>query len=124
MGVHERPKAGVRFRIRNFPRKTTKNHAEKDDGDAPDISLSRIVRLLIEDLRCKIRIAADNASYRGEQFSGILKDGSCSEINQLDDVVVGHDAIIKFEIPMGQAELVKIFYAVAYLTEDAVNFWS
>jgi hypothetical protein len=124
MGVHERPKAAIRLRIRYFPRKTAQNHAEEDDGDAPDVSLSRIVRLLAEDLRCQIRITADNASCRGEQFSRILEDGSCSEINQLDDVVVGHDAIIKFEIPMGQAKFVKVLYTIAYLTEDTVNFWS
>lgn len=124
MGVHERPKAGVRFRIGYFPRKAAQDHAEEDDGDAPDVGLSRIVRFLTEDLWCKIRIAADNASCRGEQFSRILEDSSCSEINQLHDVVVGHDAIIKFEIPMGQAELVKVLHAVTYLTEDAVDFWS
>ena len=53
-----------------------------------------------------------------------MEDGSCSEINQFDDVTVCHDAVIKLEVPMGQTEFMEVLHTVAYLAENAVNLRS
>lgn len=51
-----------------------------------------------------------------------MEDSSSTKVDKLYDVVVCHDAIIQFEIAMCEAHFVKVFYAIANLAEDTVNF--
>jgi hypothetical protein len=39
-------------------------------------------------------------------FARVVEDGGRTEIDQLDDIVAGHDAIVEFEITVGQTHFV------------------
>jgi hypothetical protein len=95
MSVKKGPETRVGFRIGNLPWEPSEDHAHENDGDAPDISLSGVIRLASEDFRGEVWIAADDAGGRSMSFSGIMKYGGRSEINKLDDMIWGHDAVVK-----------------------------
>lgn len=50
-----------------------------------------------------------------------MEDGSCAKIDKFDNVVGGHDTVIKFEVTMGEADRVEVVNAFANLAEDAVD---
>jgi hypothetical protein len=57
-------------------------------------------------------------------FAGIVEDGGRTEIDQFDNVVGCHDAIIEFEIPVGETHLVEVIDTINDLSEDTVDFGS
>jgi hypothetical protein len=121
MSVNKGPKAEIGFRIGNFPWEPSEDHTHENDGYAPNIRLPRVIRLTAENFRREVGVTADHTSGWSVGFTGIMKNGSSTEINELDDVVWGHDAIIKLEVTVGKAHFVKIFYTVTNLTKYAVD---
>lgn len=115
--------AGVRS-FGNFPREAAEEHAEEDDGETPYVCFSRIVGLVVEDFGGEIGIAAYDASGRSVRLAGIMEDSGGTKVDKLYDVVVCHDTIIEFEVAVSEAHFVEVFYAVAHLAEDTVDFWT
>ena len=54
----------------------------------------------------------------------VVENGSCTKVDELDDVALCHDAVVKFEISVSEAHFVEVFYTVAYLAEYAIDFWT
>lgn len=54
----------------------------------------------------------------------VSKDDCGAKVDEFDDIATGEDAIVEFEIAMGEARGVEIGDAVANLTEDAEYFWT
>lgn len=54
----------------------------------------------------------------------VVEHGGSSKINQLDNIVGGHDTVVEFEVTVSKAHFVEILYAVTDLAENAVNFWT
>lgn len=100
------PKAGVSFGIRDFPRKSPDDHAQKDDYDAPDIALARVARLLMEDFGDKVRVVAYNARGRSMSFTGISMPNMMS-LTTLSIVMT------QWASSMGKTHLMEVFNAVA-----------
>lgn len=61
---------------------------------------------LVQYLWSEVWIGTDDPRSRDLVFTGIMEDGGRTEIDQFDDIVGCHDAIIEFEIPMGETHLV------------------
>jgi hypothetical protein len=117
--------ARIRLWVWDFPRKTTKDHAKKYDGDRPYIGLPRIVWLVIEDLGGKIWIASYDASCWSMSFTARVMEYGCSaKVDELDDVLLGHDTVVKFEVPVCESHFVEVLHAVTDLAKDAVDFWT
>lgn len=53
-----------------------------------------------------------------------MEDGRGAKVDEFDDIVRCHDAVVEFEVTMSQAHFVEIFYAVANLTKNAVYLWT
>jgi hypothetical protein len=53
-----------------------------------------------------------------------VKDGSGTKIDEFDDVLFGHDAVVKFEVTMSETYFVKILYAITNLAKDAIDLWT
>ena len=53
-----------------------------------------------------------------------MEDSGRSKIDELDDIIRCHDAIVEFEITMRQTQLVQILDTVADLPEHAINLWA
>ena len=53
-----------------------------------------------------------------------MEDGRSTEIDEFDDIAFRHDAVIKLEITVSEADRVQILHAIAYLAENAVNLRS
>jgi len=121
MSVNKGLEAVIGFRIGNLPWKPSEDHAHENDGYAPNISLSGVIRLVVENLRCEVGITANDTGGRSMRFARVMKNGSSAEINELDNIVWGHDAIIKLEVAVGKAHFVKIFNTVTYLAKYAVD---
>jgi hypothetical protein len=124
VSVNESPETGIGFRIGNLPWEPPEDHAHEDDGDAPDISLSGVIGLAGEDFRGEVRIAADDTGGRCMCFTGVMEYSGGSEINELDDMFWSHDAVVKFEITVGEAHFVKVFDTITYLAKYAVDLWA
>lgn len=106
VSVNECPETWIGFRIGNFPWEPSENHTHENDGYAPDVRLSWIIRLVDKNLWGEIWIATDDASSRSMCFARVMEYGSSAEINELDNIVRSHDAIIKFEVTMSKAHFV------------------
>jgi len=52
-----------------------------------------------------------------------VEDGSSAKVDQFDDIRLGHDAVVEFEVTVRKSDGVEILDAVAYLTEYAVDLW-
>jgi hypothetical protein len=50
-----------------------------------------------------------------------MEDGGCAKVDKFDNVAGCHDAVVKFEITMGETDRVEVIYAFTDLAEDAVN---
>lgn len=120
MGGDKRLEIGIDLWIGNFPGKPPENHTQEDDGETPDISLPRIITLLVEDFRGEVWITADDAGSRRWRLAGIVKDGRSTKVNQLHDVIGCHDAIIELEIAMSETHLVQVFNTITNLAEYTV----
>lgn len=123
VSVNECPKTGICLGVRDLPGKPPQNHAQEDDGYAPDISLPRIIRFLAKDLRSKVWVTANDTSCRGMSLAWVVENSRSAKVDELDDVIRGHDAIVKLEVAVSEAHLVEVLNAVANLAEYAVNFW-
>ena len=121
MGGDKRPEAGVGLGVRDSPGEATQDHAHEDDGYAPHIGLPRVVGLICQHFRGEVWVGADNATSFSKLLSRVMKDGSCAKIDKLDNVGCCHDAVIKFEIAVSEADRVKVINTFADLAEDAVD---
>jgi hypothetical protein len=54
----------------------------------------------------------------------VMENGSCTKVDELDDVAFCHDAVVKFKISVSEAHFVEVFHTVAYLAEYAIDFWT
>lgn len=122
MSMYKSSEAGVCLGIRDLPWEAPEDHAHENDCHTPDIGLSGVIGVVVEDFGGKIRVAADNARCRGVGFARIVEDGGSAEINELDDVVMGHDAVVELKIAVGKAEFMEILDAVADLAKHTVDF--
>jgi hypothetical protein len=57
-------------------------------------------------------------------LAGVVEDGCGAKVDELDDVLRGHDTVVEFEVAVGEPHFVEVLYAVAYLTKDAVDLWA
>jgi len=51
-----------------------------------------------------------------------MENSGGTEVDKLYNVVVCHDTIVEFEVAMSETHFVEVFYAIAHLAEDTVNF--
>lgn len=121
VSMNKGPETGIGFRIGNLPWEPSEDHAHENDGYAPNISLSGVIRLVVEDLRGEVGVTAHDTGGRSMSFTRIMKYGSGAEIDELDDIVWSHDAVVKLEVTVGKAHFVKIFDTFAYLAKYAVD---
>ena len=98
--IDKRPETGVGLGIRDLPRETTEDHAHKNDGNAPYVSLARVIVFLSNDFRRQIRVGTNYAGRLLVSLSRVVKDSSRAKIDELDDIIRCHDAIVEFEITM------------------------
>lgn len=61
---------------------------------------------LVQYLGSEVWVGTDNTRSWDLVFTGVMEYGSCTEINQLDDIVGSHDAIVEFEISVGETHFV------------------
>lgn len=121
MSVNKGLEGRIGFWIGDFPWEPSEDHTHENNGYAPNIRLPRVIRLTVENLRGEVGITANHTSSWSVGFTRIMKNGSSAKIDELDDIVWGHDAIIKLEVTVGQAHFVKIFNTVTNLTKYAVD---
>lgn len=57
-------------------------------------------------------------------LSRVVEYRCCTEINQLDDIIGGHDAIVELEITVGKTHFVEVVDAIDNLPEYTVNLGS
>lgn len=124
MGVNKRLKAGVVLGVGDLPGKPPKNHTQENDGDAPDVRLSGIIIFSVEDLWSEIRIAANDTGGWCMCLAGIVEDSCSTEIDEFNDVVGCHDAIVELEVTMSKTHLMEVFNAITNLAEYAIDLWS
>jgi len=124
VGIDKGPETGVRLGIRDLPRETAEDHAHEDDGNTPNVSLTWVIVFLREDFWGQIRVGAHDTGRPLLSLSRIVKDGCGAKVDELDNVIRGHDAIIEFEIAMCQSHLVQILDTVADLSEHTINLWA
>jgi hypothetical protein len=124
VGVDEGIEARVSLGVGYLPGKPPKNHTQEDDGYTPDINLPRIIGFFGEDLWGEIGVAADNACRWCWRLARIVKDGGSAKVDELNDIVCGHDAVIELEVTMGKAHFMEILDTIADLTEYTVDFRS
>lgn len=123
MGIDKCPETCVVLGVGALPREATKDHTEENNGHAPYVRLPGIIFILVQHLGGKIGITThDTLGFGMCSLAGIVEDSRSAKIDDLDYVVGGHDTIVELEVTMCQTEGVEIFDAVAYLTEDAVDF--
>ena len=84
MRVDERLEADIFFGISDPPGEPAENHAQEDDGDAPNVRLSGVVRVLIQHFRCKIRITSDDPCCRSVSLSRVVENGGSAKVDELD----------------------------------------
>ena len=121
MSVNKGLEAGICFRIGNLPWEPSKDHAHENDGYAPNIGFPGVIRLAIENLRSEVGITSNHTRGRSMSFTRVMKNGSSAEIDELDNIIWSHDAIVKLEVTVGKAHFMKIFDAVTYLAKYAVD---
>ena len=121
VGVDKGAEAGVRLWVGDLPGEAAEDHADEDDGDAPDVRLAGIVALLGENLGGEVRVRADDAGGLLLGLARIVEDGGGAKVDELDDVVGRHDAVVELEIAVGEPHLVQVLYAVTDLAEDAID---
>lgn len=124
MSVDVKPVAHVGLVIGDLPREPTEHHAHEDDGDGPYVRQARVVSLLGEHFRREVRVGTDNPRSGDLVLARVVKDGGRTEIDELDDIVAGHDAVVEFEITMSQSHLVQVVDTVDNLPENTVDFRS
>jgi hypothetical protein len=98
--IDKGPETGVSLGIRDLPRETTENHAHKNDGNAPYISLARVIVFLGNDFRRQIRVGTNYAGRLLASLSWVVEDGGRAKIDELDDIIRCHDTIVEFEVTM------------------------
>ena len=98
MSCDEGLETWVCFEVGYFPWKPTEDHAQENDGNAPYICFTRVVRIVVEDFWSEVRIATNYAGSRGVGFARVMEDGSCTKVDEFDDVFGTHDNVVKFEI--------------------------
>lgn len=54
----------------------------------------------------------------------IVENGSSAKVDELDNILFSQDAVVQLKISVCKTHLVEVFYAIANLTEYAVNFWT
>lgn len=116
--------AGIILVVRDLPGKPPKYHAQKNDGDTPDIRFPRIIGFLGEDLWSEVGITADDTRRWCKRLAGIMEDGGSTKVNKFDDIVGRHNTVIELEVTMGETHLMEILDTIADLTEDTVDFRS
>ena len=52
-----------------------------------------------------------------------MKHGRGAEINEFDDIGLGHHAIVQFEIPVCESHPMEVIDTIDNLPENAINFW-
>ena len=67
------------------------------------------------------RSIGDRTAHGG---AGVCKNDRGTKVDEFDDVTAGEDAVVEFEIPMGETQRVEIGHTVAYLTEDTKYLWT
>lgn len=122
VGIDKGLKTGIGLGVGDLPGKPPQDHAQEDDGDTPDISLPRIIRLLAEDFRSEVGIATYDPRGWCKGLAGVVEDGGGAKVDELNDIGRRHNAVIKLEITVCETHLVKILDAIADLTKDAVDF--
>jgi hypothetical protein len=55
-------------------------------------------------------------------LSRVMEYSSCAEVDKLYDIIGAHYTIVEFQIAVRYANFMEIFYAIANLAKDAVNF--
>lgn len=104
--MDEGPEAGVGLGIRDFPRKPSKDHAHENNSHAPYICFSGVVWIVAEDLWCEIGITTNDTSRWGVGLARVMEDSCGAKVDKFDDIVSGHDTVVKFEISVGQPQFV------------------
>ena len=108
--------------VGNFPGEAAEDHAHKDDGDRPYIGETRVVLVFLQDFRREVRVGTDDSRSGDLVFTGIVEDCRSPKVDELDDVVRGHDAVVELEISVRQPHPVEIIDTVDNLPKDAVDF--
>lgn len=116
--------ARVDLGIGNLPWKAPKDHAHENDGDAPDVRLAGIILGRMEDLWGEVWVRADDARGESEGLAGIMKNGRSSKVDQFDNVIGSHDAIVQFEVAMCETHSMEIVDRIANLAKYTVDFWT
>ena len=114
----------VCLHVGNLPRETSEDHAHEDDGHGPDVGQSRVVVLLLQDFRRKIRVGTDDPRGGDLVLARVVKHGGGTKVDELDDTVRCHDTIVELQISMSQTHLVEIVDTVNDLSEDTVDLRS
>lgn len=124
MRVDKTAEINVLLGIGKLPGEATKEHAEEDHGNTPHVRLLRIIGTAREDLWSEVWIRTDDASGLCRCLSRIMKDNRGTKVDNLDDILLCHDAIVELEISVCESHAVEIVDAVDDLAKDAVNFWT
>lgn len=63
----------------------------------------------------------DRAAHVG---AGVCENDRGTKVDEFDNVATGEDAVIEFEISMGETQGVEIGHTAAYLTKDTKYLWT
>lgn len=124
MSMHVCPIAGIVLWIGDSPWEPSKDHTHENDGYAPHVRLARVVILLREDLWGEVGIAADDAVGHDEFLARVVENCSSAEIDELDDVVGGHDTVVEFQVAVCETHAVEVRDTLDDLAEDTIDLWS
>jgi hypothetical protein len=124
VNVDEATEVDIRLDIRDLPGEAAQDHAQEDHGNAPYIGFLGVVRVTREDLWCQIRIRTDNAGSFRWGLARIMEHSGRPKVDQFDDILLCHDAIIKLEIAMGQPHTMQVIYTVNDLAQYTIDFGS
>lgn len=118
--LDERAEAGVVLGVGDLPGEAAEDHAHENDGDAPHVRLAGVVALRGEHLGREVRVAADDARRERRLLARVVEHRRGAKVDQLHDVVRGHDAVVELQVAVREAQRVQVLDAVADLAEDAV----
>jgi hypothetical protein len=114
----------IGLRIRNCPWEPSQHHAHKNDSHTPYVCLPGVIGVRIQHLRRQIWVTANDAGRHRMCFARVMEDGSGAKVDQFNNIRRSHNAVIKFEVSVSEADGVQIFDAIAYLAEYAVDLRS
>jgi hypothetical protein len=98
--IDEGSETGVSLGVRDLPREPAKDHAHENDGNTPNVSLPRVIVLLGDNFWGQVRVGTNYSRRPLTSLSWVVEDSGRAEVDELDDIICSHDAIVEFEITM------------------------